>query len=147
VRPAHEKPQGKLTDEQVSRFTTMYHAGASWLAMGAELDMDPSWLAVLRKRIGIPERKVMCSRVNWTDEMNAELRRLFPTTKSHAIGRKLGISKDAVESQLRRLGMERVAVVPVDTYTGSPAWFRAQFGSDPLPPMHPLAREVLGLSA
>ena len=136
----------KLTDEHVTKFRDMYEAGASWLAMGNELDVDPSWLAVWRARLDIPLRKVKSSRVQWTDAMIAELRVLAPISKPYAIGKRLGISKDAVKSQLGRMGLNLPAPAPVDTYTGSPRWFRDQFGPEPLPVGHPIAAAVLGLA-
>ena len=134
-----------MTPEQEAQFRTLYAAGTPWLEMGVALEMDCSWLSVLRKRMGIPDRKVTCSRVKWTDDMNAELRRLLLDNNNYTIGKQLGVSKDAIQSQIKRLGLSRAAPVPVDTYTGSPRWFRDQEGIEPLPAFHPIAATVLGM--
>ena len=138
----------KKTPEMIARFREMYFSGATWLAMSDTLDVNSKTLSTwaMREKFG-PRNGLDGRAVQWTPEKEAELR-----TKEHgmshtALARHFGLSIDAVKNKLHRMGLARVVSVKVDTYTGSPAWFRAQFGGDPLPPMHPIACEVLGLSA
>lgn len=43
----------------------------------------------------------------WTDEMDAELRRLFPTTTAPGLARRFGVTAGAVRQRLRRIGLRR----------------------------------------
>lgn len=43
----------------------------------------------------------------WTDEMDAELRRLYPTTTSPGLARHFGVTTGAVRQRLRRIGLRR----------------------------------------
>ena len=43
----------------------------------------------------------------WTDEMDAELRRLFPTTTAPGLARHFGVTTGAVRQRLRRIGLRR----------------------------------------
>ena len=43
----------------------------------------------------------------WTDEMDAELRRLYPTTTAPGLARHFGVTTGAVRQRLRRIGLRR----------------------------------------
>lgn len=43
----------------------------------------------------------------WTDEMDAELRRLYPTTTAPELARHFGVTAGAVRQRLRRIGLRR----------------------------------------
>lgn len=43
----------------------------------------------------------------WTDEMDAELRRLYPTTTAPGLARRFGVTAGAVRQRLRRIGLRR----------------------------------------
>ena len=43
----------------------------------------------------------------WTDEMDAELRRLYPTTTAPELARRFGVTVGAVRQRLRRRGLRR----------------------------------------
>lgn len=43
----------------------------------------------------------------WTDEMDAELRRLYPTTTAPELARRFGVTTGAVRQRLRRIGLRR----------------------------------------
>ena len=136
-----------MTNEQEATFRTLYASGATWQEIGHEVGIDPSWLSVQRKRLGIPERPSIGRRVRWNWKMEAELRAMFPTTAPYVMAKHFGVSIDAVKNKMHAMGLVRVVEVPVDTYTGSPRWFRDQAGVEPLPAFHPIAAQVLGLSA
>jgi len=134
-----------VTPEQEAQFRTLYEAGTPWLEMGVALEMDCSWLSVLRKRMGIPERKQQGRRIEWTVAMEDDLRVQFHLLSHFGLSKRFGVSTDAVKNKLHRMGLFRAPPVPVDTYTGSPRWFRDQEGIEPLPAFHPIAATVLGM--
>lgn len=43
----------------------------------------------------------------WTDEMDAELRCLYPTTTAPGLARRFGVTTGAVRQRLRRIGLRR----------------------------------------
>lgn len=43
----------------------------------------------------------------WTDAMDAELRRLYPTTTAPELARHFGVTTGAVRQRLRRIGLRR----------------------------------------
>lgn len=43
----------------------------------------------------------------WTDEMDAELRRLYPTTTAPGLARHFGVTTGSVRQRLRRIGLRR----------------------------------------
>lgn len=43
----------------------------------------------------------------WTDEMDAELRRLYPTTTAPELARRFGVTVGAVRQRLLRIGLRR----------------------------------------
>ena len=43
----------------------------------------------------------------WTDAMDAELRRLYPTTTAPGLARHFGVTTGAVRQRLRRIGLRR----------------------------------------
>ena len=43
----------------------------------------------------------------WTDKMDAELRRLYPTTTAPGLARHFGVTTGAVRQRLRRIGLRR----------------------------------------
>lgn len=43
----------------------------------------------------------------WTDAMDAELRRLYPTTTAPGLARRFGVTAGAVRQRLRRIGLRR----------------------------------------
>lgn len=54
----------------------------------------------------IEERRRTMNR-RWTDAMDAELRRLYPTTTAPGLARHFGVTIGAVRQHLRRIGLRR----------------------------------------
>ena len=45
----------------------------------------------------------------WTDEMDAELRRLYPTTTAPELARRFGVTVWSVRQHARRIGLRKTA--------------------------------------
>ena len=136
----------RMTPDNVAKFATLYHAGASWVAIEAEIGIKEKSLRAYRARAGLPFRPQDDARLTrWTPKQDADLIKMQPTSGWKAIGEHLHKSVDSVIARARKLGLYDNAppIVENGSDKNSPAYLRSQAGSEPLKPLHPIAVAVL----
>ena len=144
--PYHMNGGPRMTPDNVAKFATLYHAGASWVAIEAEIGIKEKSLRAYRVRAGLPFRPQDDARLTrWTPKQDADLIRMRPIVGWKSIGRHLHKSVDSVMARARQLGLYDNAppIVERGPDKNSPAYLRSQAGSEPLKPFHPIAAAVL----
>ena len=112
--PPHNTPIADRITRHEDRVRALWQDGVGVNAICNTLNISPTTLTVIRKRLGLKPRAVGNQGLVWTEEMDAVVRRdyIIGGKSANTVAKALGVSRGALCGRVHRLGLSKH--IPLD---------------------------------